>query len=307
MEHEKKKSEKHPQQRRNSKAAQVAQRRREERAERAHLENLRQKQTRKTKRRNKARKRISREALRRILIMAGIALAVILSMVIFFRVRHIEVVGGSYYTPQEIIDAAGTEEGDNLLILSRGSIAGNIIAKCPNVASVRVTRQLPDTVIITVEEYDATYAVKDGLGDFYLITADAKATEKITAAKAADYISIEDLTINTPQIGSKVTAMAPQGQEVAAMGQLEALKLVLEAIESSALLKEISSVHVPSSYEISLWYTDRFLVELGDTSDLAYKLHYLKNVVQSQKNYATGTIDLSQAAEGKAYVTLNEE
>ncbi len=176
--------------RRSSRAAEVARRRREERKERVRLENLRRKQTQKTKRRNKTKKRISREALRRILIMGGIALAVVLSMVIFFRVRHIEVRGGSYYTADEIIAAAGTEVGDNLLIVSRGDIAGNIMAQCPYVASVRVTRQLPDTVIIHIDEYDATYAVRDGEGEYYLITADGKATEKITSAVAANYIKI---------------------------------------------------------------------------------------------------------------------
>ncbi len=101
--------------------------------------------------------------------------------------------------------------------------------------------------------------------------------------------------------------MAPQGQEIAAQGQLDALKSVLTAIEGSQLLKQVASVSVPSSYDISLWYGDRFLVEIGDTSELDYKFNYLKNVVQSQKNYATGTIDLSQSADGKVYVTLNED
>ncbi len=307
MEQEKKRPTRRPPEKRSSRAAQVAQRRREERAEKVRLETIRHKQTQKTKRRSKTKKRISRESLRRLLIMGGICVAVILSMIIFFRVRHVEVRGGSYYTPEEIIEAAETENGDNLLIISRGDIAGNIMAKCPYVSSVRVTRQLPDTVVIHIEEYDATYAVRDGSGDYYLITADGKATERITEAVAAEHIKIEDLTIRTPEIGAHVSVMTPQGQEIAAQGQLDALKAVLLAIEESQLLKQIASVSVPSSYEVSLWYTDRFKVELGDTSELSYKLNYLKNVVDTQKSYATGTIDLTESAEGKVYVTLNEE
>ncbi len=307
MEQEKKQPSRKPTERRNSKAAQVAQRRREERAEKARLESIRHKQTQKTKRRSKTKKRISRETLRRILIMGGICVAVILSMIIFFRVRNVEVRGGSYYTPEEIVAAAGTENGDNLLIISRGDIAGNIMAKCPYVSSVQVTRQLPDTVVIHIQEYDATYAVRDSAGDYYLISADGKAADQITEAVAADHIKIEDLTIRTPEIGSLVSVMAPQGQEIAAQGQLDALKAVLKSVEDSQLLKQITSVSVPSSYEISLWYTDRFEVKLGDTSELDYKLNYLKTVVDSQKTYATGIIDLTESAEGKVYVTLDEE
>lgn len=291
---------------RNSKAAQTAQRHREERQERARLENIREKQTKKAKRRNKARKRIKRETLRRILIMVAIAAALVLSMIIFFRVRTIDVQGISYYNQEEIIEASGLEKGDNLLIISRADIAGNIMANCPYVESVRVSRQLPDTIIISIEEYDATYAVRDGNGDCYLITAGGKATEKIAEGKAADYIQIQNLTIVTPEIGDYVQPMAPAGQEIAAEGQMNALKLLLKAIEDNELLKEVASVSVPNSYEMSLWYTDRFLVQIGDESDLNYKMNFLKQVVQSQKPYAVGTIDLTRAAEGKTFVSLTE-
>lgn len=292
---------------RNSKAAQVAQRRRAEKMERARLENLREKQTRKAKRHNRVRKRISREALKRLIIMAGIVLAVILSMLIFFRVRSIEVQGASYYRPEEILQAAGVEEGDNLLILSRAEIAGKVLEKLPYVESVRVSRQLPDTVILTVTEYDATYAVVDAKGEYYLITASGKATEKITAAKASEHIRIEDVTIETPTIGEQISVMAPSGQEITAQGQLTALKKVLRAIETYGLQQTVRSVSVPTSYEITLRYEDRFYVELGDTEDLDYKFQFLLQTVNSQKSYATGTIDLTQAADKRVSVLLDSE
>lgn len=292
---------------RHSRAAQVAQRRREEKLERARLENLREKQSRRARRRNRVRKRISREAFKRMVIMAGIVLAVILSMLIFFRVRSIEVQGTSYYQPQDILDAAGVEKGDNLLILSRAEIAGNVLEKLPYAQSVRVSRQLPDTVIITVTEYDATYAVVDAKGEYYLITASGKVTEKITAAKASEHIRIEALTIETPTLGGQISVMAPVGQEVAAQGQLTALKKVLTAIETYGLQQTVRSVSVPSSYEITLRYEDRFEVKVGDTEELDYKFQFLIQTVKSQKSYATGTIDLTQAADHRVTVSLDSE
>ncbi len=292
---------------RHSRAAQVAQRRREEKLERARLENLREKQSRRARRRNRVRKRISREAFKRMVIMAGIVLAVILSMLIFFRVRSIEVQGTSYYQPQDILDAAGLEKGDNLLILSRAEIAGNVLEKLPYAQSVRVSRQLPDTVIITVTEYDATYAVVDAKGEYYLITASGKVTEKITAAKASEHIRIEALTIETPTLGGQISVMAPVGQEVAAQGQLTALKKVLTAIETYGLQQTVRSVSVPSSYEITLRYEDRFEVKVGDTEELDYKFQFLIQTVKSQKSYATGTIDLTQAADHRVTVSLDSE
>lgn len=289
---------------RDSRAAQEAQRRREERKERRRLDDLRQKQKRKAKRRT--RKRVSPETWKRLLIMGGIVVAVVLSMVIFFRVRTIEVVGNSYYAPEEIVQAAGVAEGDNLLTVSRGGAAGNIMAQLPYIESVRVTRKLPNTLVLTVSEFDATYAVTDTAGDCYLITANGKATEKIEPREAKSHIQIEAPVIETPTIGEIVTIPAAEGEELAVQGQFDALIGVLQEIENADLAKQIVSVSIPSSYRITLNYEDRFEVNLGNAEKLSNKLEFLKVVVAEQKDYATGTIDLSLSEGDKVVHVLLE-
>ena len=287
---------------RDSLAAQEAQRRREEKKERQRLDARREKQNRKA--RHRTRKRISAETWKRLLIMGGIVVAVVLSMVIFFRVRSIEVVGNSYYTPEEIVAAAGVAEGDNLLTVSRGSVAGNVMAQLPYVKSVRVTRKLPDSLVVTVTEFEATYAVADTAGDWYLITSNGKATEKIEEREAKAHIIVQDLTIETPVVGELVTVHGQEGEELSAQGRFDALTKLLSELENADLVKEISAVSVPSSYHLTVYYGDRFEVDLGNTDSLDYKLEYLKTVVAMQKEYATGTIDLSFSEGKEAHVLL---
>ena len=50
---------------------------------------------------------------------------------IFLQVGTIEVTGNSHYTAQEIIQAAGIEEGDNLFFINRFSAVSGIMAKLP--------------------------------------------------------------------------------------------------------------------------------------------------------------------------------
>lgn len=289
---------------RDSLAAQEAQRRRAERKERARLDAQRDKQKRKAK--HRTRKRISAEVWKRLLIMGGIVAAVVLSMIIFFRVRSIEVIGNSYYTPEEIIAAAGVAEGDNLLTVSRGSVAGNVMAQLPYIHTVRVTRKLPDSLVLTVTEFDATYAVRDTAGDRYLITANGKVTEQVDEREASSHIPIEDLTIETPAIGSIVQVHAAEGEELGAQGQLDALTKLLTEIENAELVKQITSVSVPSSFRISVCYGDRFEVNLGNTDRLDYKLEYLKTIVAKEKEYTTGTIDLSLSEGEEAHVMYGD-
>lgn len=299
MEQERKKQ---PQ--RDSRGAQAAQRRREIRKETIRLQNLREKQRRKAKKRTG--KPINKGLYKRLAIMGGVVLAVVLSMILFFRVQHIEVRGTQYYSAEEISQAAGVAEGDNILTLSRAEIAGNIRAAKRYVDSVKVTRQLPNTLIITVTEHDPTYAVCDTLGDYYLITAQGVAMEQISARQVQDYVLVTELTIQTPTIGDPIAVHYEAGGETLARGQLTALKALLTALEDAELGRQISSVSVPSAFKLTVQYGDRFAVSLGNTERLDYKLEYLKAVIAERKSYETGTIDLTLEGGDEARVLLDE-
>lgn len=290
---------------RSSRAAAEAQRRRDERKERSRLDGMRNKQVRQAK--QKTRRRISPDAWKRILIMGGIAVALVLSMIIFFRVRTVEVQGNSYYSAEEVIAAAGIASGDNLLTLSRGEIAGNVIAQLPYVKSVRVTRTLPDTVVITVAEDETTFAVQAQGGKLYLMTAAGKATEEVSELEAKSHILVQDLVIQPPVIGEQVHVAESGDGAVSPQEQLDALIALLHEIEASKLEKDVTAVSVPSAFNLTVWYEDRFEVRLGTTDDLAYKLEYLKVVIQEQKEYATGIIDLTFSSGPEAHVMPNEE
>ncbi len=299
-----KEREKQARKERNSRAAQTAQRQREERKEDTRLDGLRQKQKKEARQRTK--KRISPVFWRRLFIMLGVVLTVILTMVIFFRVEHIEVEGCSYYTPQEISAICGVDPGDNLLTISRSEIAGNIFAQKSYVKDVQVTRRLPNTVKITVTEYPAAYAVSDPTGNYYLVASDGVATELISEKEAKEHILITGLQIAPTVLGEVVTVAPEEGQEGAETGKLRAMIQLLEALERAELAKEIAVVHIPTARNITIWYEDRFAVSLGSTDRIDYKLEYLKLAVAAQKDYATGSIDLTLSYENAAIVKLDD-
>lgn len=286
---------------RNSRAAQTVQQQKKERKEDHRLDDLRQKQKRDAKQRTK--RRISPVVWKRLMIMGGVILAVVLTMVIFFRIASIEVFGNTYYSAQEIREVCGVHEGDNLLFLSRGEIAGNIMANLRYVESVRVTRDLPDRVILTVTEFPATYAVLDQGGNYYLITAEGEAVEAVDAGEAAKHILVEEITINTPVIGDAVEV---ETGSTGAQARKQAMLDLLQALEAADLVKMVRSVQIPSAGALSLEYQDRFTVTLGNAERLDYKLEFLKEVISRQKDYATGSIDLSFAEGESAVVKLDE-
>ena len=68
-----------------------------------------------------------------------------------FRVSSVKVVGASYYTEAQIIEASGIEIGDEMLMLDRSDVYNNIWTKLPYVNGVKMNRFF-NTVKITVEE-----------------------------------------------------------------------------------------------------------------------------------------------------------
>ncbi len=290
---------------RSSRAAAEAQRRRDERKERTRLDGMRDKQKRQAK--HSVRHRVSPDAWKRLIIMGGIAVALVLSMIIFFRVRTIEVQGNQYYSAEEIIEAAGIASGDNLLTLSRAEIAGRVIEKTEYVKNVRVTRKLPDTVVITVTEDETTFAIRDQGGKYYLITAAGKATKQVEEYDAKKHILIQNLVIQPPVIGEAIHVAEDPDSTESPAELLDALTKLLNEIKASGLEKDVTAVSVPSAFQLTLWYENRFEVWLGSTDDLALKLEYLKAVVEKQTDYASSIIDLTFSSGQAAHIMPREE
>ena len=279
---------------RSSRAAQTAQRHREERKESNYLQGQRRKQQRQAKQRT--RMRIGKAAWKRIAVMAGIVIAVVLSMVIFFRVQDVKVYGNSKYSAQQVVDACGVAKGDNLLTMSRGEVAGNVLAALPYVNTVQVTRQLPDTLVITVTEYETTFAMTDESGVYYLVTAGGKVAEKVNEKDARQHVVIQGATLQSPQVGQAASIGG---------GLTETVKAVMTELDAAELTEQITSVTVGSASKITAYYEDRFEVHLGSSERLAYKLEFLKTVIAQQKDYATGSIDLTLSDGDQAHVRLD--
>ena len=118
---------------------------------------------------NHKRRRGSLSFLYKLLAFVLICTAISLALTLFFRIRSIEVSGNDRYTRQEIIDAAGVSEGDNMFLMNKYSAAERIRRALPYIETVQFRRSLPDGLSIIVTECaDPAAIVQDGKA--YLLT-----------------------------------------------------------------------------------------------------------------------------------------
>ena len=234
--------------------------------------------------------------LPRVLTVVAVAVAVVVGVMLFFKVRTVTVTGNSRYTAEQIIAASGITEGENLMTLSRASAAQSILLELPYVQSVRVTRELPDSVRIDVTETEAVAVVRDASGGQWLLSAAGKLVEQAGAQTAVDpagLIQLEGVTAEDPAAGAQL-----QTQDAA---QASAAQQLLTALAGTQLLDGVRSVNLEKVYDITLRYEDRFDVLLGGTDQLDYKVRYLEEIVLNQLDATkTGTLDLTLQEEGVA-------
>lgn len=100
---------------------------------------------------------------RNLLCLVAVAVCVIVfALSPFFEIRKIEVKGNKYYSDDEIITMADARTGGNLFSgLRRGEITERLM-KDVYITDVNVSRKLPDTVEINVDEKDQIAAIAYG-------------------------------------------------------------------------------------------------------------------------------------------------
>ncbi len=223
----------------------------------------------------------------KLLILLAVVAAVVLGVAIFFRVQTVEVQGNSIYSQAQITEVCGVEPGDNLLMVNKASISGNIYARLPYIQSVSVGRILPDTVVIQVQESELAGLVAAEDGSTWYINTEGRVLGSSADGFTGQVVEMAGFALVKPVPGQQAVAGEEQGDQLAA-----ALKIVKE-MEGTGLIEQVTSIDVTALYDISLWCGEQYQILLGGTEEMDYKITYLKAVLEALDTYQTGVIDLT--------------
>lgn len=243
-------------------------------------------------------------------IMLAVVAAIVVSMIIFFKVKHIEVIlpemkegTRAYYTAEEIIEASGINLDENLLSLSKAKAASGIRAALPYVNEIQIKKQLPSTVIISFTEFEVSYAVSDERGGWWLINREGRVLESVDEKSVRGHLTVTGMPIKVPQAGEQIKPAAAEGADVSEIENKRTVVLeLLPELEKQPFAKQIDSVDVSASYDLTLKYGTRYLIKLGTTEKLSYKLQYLQAVLEDKEiQRRSGTIDLTFNEDNKVH------
>lgn len=225
--------------------------------------------------------------LSKLLIMLAVVAAVLLGVTIFFRVRTVDVQGNTIYSAQQVADASGVENGDNLLLINRASVAGKIKAQMPFVRDVSVGLLLPDTVVVKVEESQLACQVTSGAGGVWYINAEGRVLGSSLDSFVGQIVELRGVSVASPKVGEQ--AQPAEGME----SSLEAAMAIVGQMDGTGLMEKVTVVNTEKPYDIELLCGDQYQILLGGTDELEYKIQYLQVVLEGLDPYQAGTIDLT--------------
>jgi len=219
--------------------------------------------------------------------------AVTATIAIFFRISRIEIRGNERYSTEEIRVASGVEQGDNLLLFNKFKAISGIFSKLPYVDEIRMSRDLPDTLVIEVAETSARAYIAVPSG-YWLLSPKGKLLERRLTLPDDDLIEIRGAALVAPEPGKTADFGPEEKMRFAAMTD------TLSTLESMGVAKDVDSIDISKVYNIEIGYLNRFCVKLGMPENLDYKIEFLKEKVVTKLNpNDTGVIDLSELIEKK--------
>lgn len=229
-------------------------------------------------RQKQARKRHLIVALIILMIIALITL-VIMCFTTFFDINHISTTGSEIYSKEEIYVASGITKEDSLLIISEDKIEENIRKQLPYVDSVKIKRNLPDKIVLTVTDAkEYAYYVSEN-SNFIL-------SENGYVLKEQSETPENVFEIITSGINGK-----PGEKAIYANSAEE--QLVNELI--SALNQKginIDKIDITNTLEIKVFVEGKFEVNVGDNKYINEKIAHLASMIESIAD-RKGSINLS--------------
>lgn len=250
-------------------------------------------------------------------ILAAVILAV-LSTTVLFNLSKYRITGDTVYTEQQIIDAAGVNTGDNLILMDVGAVRQRLIDKLPYVDKVEVRRNIftcaleinlnPATAIANVKKNNVYYLVSE---NGRIMNADLKTPDKkcvvVTGfdpeyASSGDFLSVTDE--GSRNMLSKLLRAVKtydgidDEDEYEAQQKYENVFMLIGLCKDVGISEHITTIDITSIYSIKLTYDNKLTLELGDVTDAALKLTVAKNLIEKGEfDGEKGTLILSQLSE----------
>lgn len=269
------------------------------------------------------RRRMMRRLAAFAVLLVVIGVGFYLTLTMLFRINSIQVqtadgaqvqeIAG--YTSDQILQALGVQNEDNIFSFDPKSKAAALERQFPLLESIQVERDYPNAVVVRVTEATAVYAMQTTSGwltlsdHFKILACDAAQPAGLCTLYGGDPVSVQpgdQLNFEAPQPESAAASedaseASSAAEEVPEDNRLDTLETLRSKLEEYGLLADVTRMEFADTDNVAFLYQDRISVLLGTLNDLDAKIKYVSYIVNNEDGKGcaptdTGKLDLSHVS-----------
>lgn len=254
-------------------------------------------------RRERVRQLKRKRRFRLAIVIGGFTLAFCLFIIVpvlflaVFRVDTFVIEGETLYSDKEIVAASGILQGKSLFFADLDEARVGIETKLPYTNNVKITRKLPDKIIIRLESTDKAYAIEKSEGIYAITNRDFKVLE-ISGIIPENVVPVIGATPKTAEPGKPLSFIDGAEKTDATLALIRSISAAI----AEENFEDVNLISIRSRSNVYLIYQERIVMRLGDSSDAAKKIELGKSAIESQDKLdgvQVGVINLTVAK--KAY------
>lgn len=210
-----------------------------------------------------------------------------------FPIKKIAVEGSKIYAAQEIISVGGISDKTPIMGITERSLKKKLQKKLPYVETVKIKRNFPDAVVITVSDAKEVFALRSDNGYFTL-------SENLRVLALLPYLPENTIEIKAkglePEIGNTVSFSDEQEEEL--------FDSLYNHIKEKGV--KLNGIDISNTVRITVFVEDKFEVNLGSNENIEEKINHLTGMVKEIGN-RKGKINLEMWSKSDSKGTFIEE
>ncbi|MBQ7826889.1 MAG: FtsQ-type POTRA domain-containing protein [Clostridia bacterium] len=212
-----------------------------------------------------------------------------------FSLKTIVVNGSEHYSYTQILNAGNIAEGDLIFSVSEDDLNQNLTQQFAYVRSVKVEKEYPGTVVITLEEETPEFYF-EMQGEYFLLSRELKVLERFATSAKLLEAAPDARLVQIPEVSRAVVCETLQfAQDSKSRHTDEALDM----LASSRMYDGLSEIDFSNRFDMILVYENRLEISLGSFEDFAYKLDLALGMIHAYSEKAVGTFDIIYDADGE--------
>ena len=202
------------------------------------------------------------------------AVFAVLSLTVLFNVSEVKVAkAGKHYQPEQIIEAADVDVGDNMVATNWDRVKEKVEQKLPYVLSLEIKKTASGKITFSVVDDTATLVFKTSKG-YALADANCKVLEIIKEKPKNKGLTLLTVKNRINADPGEIISFADDGESIL-------YDTIRTAIKNSGI-GNITGIDISDPENIYLEYQNRYRLYLGNSEDIEYKLREAKKIIAEE-------------------------